>query len=448
MQKVPILPTTPWQGGDPDFSNPSAAPVVVVTYVRAVLVHSQADRAAQHAARIHRPLIVRGAAIVKPSGKSVVRSQARSRIRRLGHQIAIVTRPAAQLGVRREKTIKGIYLRQAPNTARRTRLRRHDVQILRAPLFARARLAIYTRTLVKRTPRAKLERHRAFIFKAPFVSAVAVTQTTIKYVYTHSIARASRQRAKLAKNPAVILRSTIIGVRREKTIKGIYLHGVGRFEHIAKHRRHKPSIAKAGLRVSTPTGRVSLHPVDRQKSAKLRRARLAFVFRSRGGVAVVVTEKTLKSIFLRPTTRSQRLEARFRRHKARIARAPIVVKRGTVLAHPVERNASGKLRRHRLLVVRPPRTGVPRAKTVKPIFVRVLRNRHLGWLRRHFVTGGRSVGGQNIIYIDYYDHPEPRGIMSSSPAEDSYDTAEAGSVMSSSPDTGAFDTPKPIGGLD
>jgi hypothetical protein len=53
----------------------------------------------------------------------------------------------------------------------------------------------------------------------------------------------------------------------------------------------------------------------------------------------------------------------------------------------------------------------------------------------------------DVIYIDYYDHPEPRGILSSSPMEDTYDDPE-GPTLSSSPDVGAFDTPKPIGEMD
>jgi hypothetical protein len=53
----------------------------------------------------------------------------------------------------------------------------------------------------------------------------------------------------------------------------------------------------------------------------------------------------------------------------------------------------------------------------------------------------------DVIYIDYYDHPEPRGILSSSPREDVYGT-DSGGITSSSPDTGAFDAPKPIGEMD
>ena len=53
----------------------------------------------------------------------------------------------------------------------------------------------------------------------------------------------------------------------------------------------------------------------------------------------------------------------------------------------------------------------------------------------------------DVIYIDYYDSPRPRGILSSSPRTDDFDTVDAPQT-SSSPDTGAFDAPKPIGGLD
>jgi hypothetical protein len=53
----------------------------------------------------------------------------------------------------------------------------------------------------------------------------------------------------------------------------------------------------------------------------------------------------------------------------------------------------------------------------------------------------------DVIYIDYYDHPEPRGILSSLPREGTYGT-DSGGITSSSPDSGSFDTPKPIGEMD
>lgn len=412
MQKVPILPTSPWQAGAPDVSDATQAVVVVSGRVLPALVIGEPNRADYMA--------------------------------RLRNHPAVIIRPRAVLPT---AVGRRALVHPASKTSLRTRLRTRDARILRAPLLGAVR--VRSAPCVRKTSRQRsLITHRpAIILKAPFVSAVAVTQETIKHVYTRSVVRLRQQR-RAAKNPAVILRASIIGVRREKTLKAIYTHSVGHFEQVARRRRHRASLLKTPLRITTPVGRIVLHPVDRTRDR--RRRKFAVIFRSRGGVTPFVTEKTLKSIFLHPVTRSARLEARLRRHKARVYRAPIVVTRGKVVTHSVKRAKPQKLRRHRLIVFRSRETGLNR-KTIKPLTLRVLRKRQLGWHRRHFAKILRSSGGQSVtevIFIEPFDQPTPTGRTSSVPTAGDFDYPGPLGRTGSAPSEGTFDIPVPIGTVD
>jgi ribosomal protein L19 len=470
--------------------SPATTPAVVVSSASTLLnvyVFSQENRS-DHMQRMRVHLAV----IAKPSRPGIQahppaplmadNDKRERQVRAAAHQVAYVNRPP-WTGVPRAKTIKGILIHRASSVAARGRLKRHSARILRAPLISRApqvisrsvakRAVFRTRrkrheplilrailrvrdrasvtTHSQREHRRPFERNRAFIFKAPFVSAVVTTQTTIKYVYTHSVSRLRQQRQRIAKNPAVILRANIIGVRRETTIKSIFVRSVGRQEQIAKHRRHRASVLKTPLRVTTPLGRVLLHPVDTSKSAKVRRARLAFLFRSRGGVAVVISQKTIQAIFVHPVTRSARLEARLRRHRARVSRAPITVTRGRASIHSIDRSQAGKTRRHKLFFFRSTQIGVARTRTTKPIYIRVLRKRHIQRLRRHFPRILRSLGGQalsDVVFIEPFDQPTPTGRSSSVPTHSDYDYPGPLGRTGSSPSEGAFDIPVPIGVTD
>jgi len=485
VQRVPILPTIPWQADRAVVSD--ATPVVITaTFKPSVLIHSQAERVSRQSGRVHRPLILYARAAARPSGNSLVHSQARSRIRRLGHQIAIVTRPAAVLGVRREKTIKGVLVHRASSVAARGHLKRHNARILRAPLVTRVPLAV-TRSVTKRAVfKTKRKRHEPFMFKAPFVVTVVATAETIKHVYVRSVARLVRQRREVSRNPAIILRPPWTGVRREKTIKAIFVRSVGRQEQLAKHRRHQPSILKTPLRVSTPVGRIVLHPVDRTRDR--RRRKFAFIFRSRGGTATFVTqetlkhvytrslvrlrstraslahhqpiitrpvgvlgvrrEKTLKSVFLHQVPR--KWSARRRRHKALLMRAPITVTRGRQYLHPMHKAAFSEPRRHRLIFLRAKETGLTK-RTTKPILVRGFRKRQVAWHRRHFARILRSLGGRaqsQVVFIEPFDQPTPTGRTSSVPSAGDYDYPGPLGRTSSSPTHGPFDSPVPIGVTD
>ena len=495
---------------------------VVATPATRVTVHavdrSTSARIRRHDSQILKPTTV--LTVGNPTQQVVTSATKRTRLlSRLGHQTAVILRPP-WTGVPRAKTIKGILVHRASSLEARTKLKRHHAQILRAPLFsrapaavarsvakravfktkrkrheplilrsplfARARIATLTRSIVKRsTPRAK-QRHKAIIFKAPFVAVVVSGQTTIKYVFTHSIAKASRQRARIARNPTIILRPPWTGVRREKTIKGIYLHGVGRAEQVARRRRHKASIVrtaqristplgrivlhsvghqeqvakrrrhralvtKSALRVSTPLGRVVLHQVDRTRSALQRRHKLTIILRSKGGTPAIVAATTIKAIYVRAISRQA--DAKKRRHKPVVLRSLVVVRPGggkVILRTASKRRTLNKLRKHRLFLFRSRETGLNR-KTLKPVLTKGARKRQVARFRQHDARILRSFGGQAASFsLGHFDEPTPAGSFFDEPTPGAagFDRATPTAAVMDRPTPGAatFDEPTPTAG--
>src|SRR5262245_3076641 len=464
MQKVPILPTTPWQGGDPQFSNPSVTVTPAANPAKQPVIWREPNRSDYQAQlRVHRALVS------KPS------------------------RSAVPTGVPRKPLVH-----VAAKTGRLSKIRRHRVVfIFKAPITPTAFVTAETIKHVYVRSVTRLNRHKTWLAQTPALIARPATtgsqRDTVKHVLTRPVTRLRQQR-RLAKNPAVILRSLwFMGVRREKTVKPIYLHSVGKFEHVAKHRGHRARIAKAGLRVSTPLGRIQLRPLDRTTQGRFRRHRYAFIFKSRGGVATVTTEatvkhiyvqmrgararvlknvlrhepiilrsawfmgvpraKTIKPVYVRSVTRLKQL-ATHRRHKVLVQRNAqrLMQPLYRVLVHPVSRKRSARLRRHRLLFQHGPFT--VQTNGGRRVFVPVTTKdsqRQRARRRRHLLGFVRSSGGislTQVIYIEPFDQPTPTGRASSMPTAGAYDIPIFIGRTSSSPTSGAFDIPTPIGETD
>lgn len=322
--------------------------------------------------------------------------------RKLGNASGLIRRSLGVLGVPRDKTIKPILVRRMQHLLRRRhrslllrgalqpapprapfvhiakpvkrRMRsKHRVLIFRGrfvPTVARIQVSIVR----SRRTRMLLGKHSPLILRAPTTPTAFVTAETLKHIYLRSIARLGRTRARLTRNQALVLRDPgAVGVPRAKTIKGIYLHGVGRSVQLARKRRHRALLLRGRLPVAIPFGRVFLGPVDRTVAGKRRPRRFVLILRSRGGTAGAgVTQKTVKAIYVHSTSVLRR------RRRVVLQRAPLAPtpRAGRIILHPLRRSSSGKLRRHRPLLLRG-RFEVVR-KTIKPILLRRARARLVG----------------------------------------------------------------------
>lgn len=461
---------------------PHVAEVTATTPAKPV-IHSQALREASAGrGRRSRPQILRAVSVPRAERRVLVSTPDRGRLRRLGRQLAFITRPP-WTGVPRTKTVKGILVRPVERamlsrrrrhkpvilragavvsrrqvlvrsqrrSAARAELRRHRSIILRGALTI-ARSARQRTAIVRSRPRVLLARRPAVILRAPRAPSVVAAGETIKHIYVRGQNLRRKVIGRANHHKPFITRPTVTGVPRAKTIKAIYLHGVGRAEQIAKHRRHRPLIVRSAQRITTPVGRVVLRSVDRSKSGRLRRHKLAIIFRSRGGTPAVVAQATIKAIYVRAVSRQA--EARKRRHKALVLRAPLRVttRGGTTILRPVKRRTSGRLRRHRIFLFRSRETGLNR-RTIKPILVHGIRRRHVAELRRHEVEILRSREGVAVVAgftLGHFDEPTPAGSFFDEPTPGAagFDRASPSAAVMDRPTPGAaaFDEPTPTAG--